>query len=163
MPEAAEPTVNKTPTPESPAPAERSSLGPPKDLPAGQSYYLGTGRRKTAVARVRVRPGKGEFRVNGRPFAEFFHIEKDRRAVGRVLDLTDTRQRVDVFVNIFGGGTTGQAGAIVLGLARALHKSNPAFEPVLRDSGFLTRDSRKVERKKYGQAGARRRFQFSKR
>jgi small subunit ribosomal protein S9 len=162
MPEATEQTNTKA-TAEAPAAAERTSLGPPKDLPPGKAYYLGTGRRKTSVARVRMRPGKGEFRVNGRPLEEFFHIEKDRQAIARVLDVTDTRQRIDVFVNIFGGGTTGQAGAIVLGLARALRESNPAFEPVLRDSGFLTRDSRKVERKKYGQAGARRRFQFSKR
>jgi len=126
-------------------------------------YIWGTGRRKTAVARVRIKPGEGKFLINKKEVDAFFCIDTDRSAVRKPLAVTDTAKRFDVFVNVGGGGTTGQAGAIVLGLARALMKSNPEFEPALRDNQLLTRDARKVERKKYGQSGARRRFQFSKR
>jgi small subunit ribosomal protein S9 len=163
MSEATDQTPVKAMATEAPNTAERS-LGPPRDLPAGQHYYLGTGRRKKAVARVRLRPGSGQITVNGKPFDTYFCVDKDRLAITRVLSATDTRDRVDVFVNLFGGGTTGQSGAVVLGLARALRRANSEYyDSVLRDNGFLTRDSRQVERKKYGQAGARRRFQFSKR
>ena len=126
-------------------------------------YVWGTGRRKTAVARVRIRPGKGKFLINDREFDTFFRIDKDRQAARKPLSVTDSAKSFDVFVNVKGGGTTGQAGAVVLGLARALVKTNRDYEPALREHNLLTRDARKVERKKYGQRGARRRFQFSKR
>jgi small subunit ribosomal protein S9 len=136
----------------------REPAGPP-----GKSYFWGTGRRKRAVARVRVRPGDGTFKVNGRALEDYFHLEKDRQVIAKPLEATGTQRKVDVFVNVRGGGTTGQTGAVALGIARALKKCNPDYEPALREGNFLTRDSRKVERKKYGQRGARRRFQFSKR
>lgn len=133
------------------------------DGPPGKSYFWGTGRRKRAIARVRVRPGKGEFKINGRDADDYFHLPVDRHAINKPLEATGAKKRVDVFVNVRGGGTTGQAGAIVLGIARALKICNPDYEPMLRAGHFLSRDPRKVERKKYGQSGARRRFQFSKR
>lgn len=126
-------------------------------------YVWGTGRRKSSVARVRVRSGEGKFLINDRDVEDYFRVERDRKAVITPLDTTQTRKNLDVFVKVHGGGTTGQAGAIVLGLARALRTANKEYEPLLRDKGLLTRDARKVERKKYGQPGARRRFQFSKR
>lgn len=126
-------------------------------------YIWGTGRRKWAVARVRVRPGPGKFLVNNRDVGEFFRLEKDRKAVSQPLQVTEATASFDVLVTVHGGGVSGQAGAVVLGLARALVKVNPDFEPKLREHRLLTRDARKVERKKYGQSGARRRFQFSKR
>jgi small subunit ribosomal protein S9 len=126
-------------------------------------YLWGTGRRKTAVARVRIKPGSGKFMVNEREVDQFFVTPRDRGDVRKPLAVTDNLKSFDVFVNVQGGGPTGQAGAVVLGLARALVKANPENLPKLRDANLLTRDSREVERKKYGQAGARRRFQFSKR
>lgn len=123
----------------------------------------GTGRRKTAVARVRVKLGNGKFLVNGRTVEEYFRIERDRQAVEAPLRATNRYGSVDVLVNVSGGGTTGQAGAIVLGIARALEALNPSLHQVLADGGFLTRDSRMVERKKFGFKKARRSFQFSKR
>ena len=135
----------------------------PRQGPPGQQFFWGTGRRKRAVARVRVRLGDGAFKINGREIKDFFHREKDRQLIARPLEATESRKKLDVFVNVFGGGTTGQAGAILLGVARALKTCNPDYEQALREGNFLTRDSRKVERKKYGQRGARRRFQFSKR
>ncbi|MDY7109319.1 MAG: 30S ribosomal protein S9, partial [Planctomycetota bacterium] len=141
-----------------PRPTPRSSRVPPDG-----SWWWGTGRRKTAIARVRLRPGTGRFVVNKRPHAEFFTSERDREDLENVLRKTNTNGTLDVFVNVRGGGFTGQAGAIVLGLARALRRYDDSLEPILRDNNFLTRDPRKVERKKYGQPGARRRFQFSKR
>jgi small subunit ribosomal protein S9 len=131
--------------------------------PTKGNWWWGTGRRKTAVARVRIRPGEGKFTVNDKDMAVFFTEERDRNDINNVLEKTNTKGRVDVVVNAHGGGFTGQAGAIILGLGRALKRFDPTLEPILRDNHFLTRDSRKVERKKYGQAGARRRFQFSKR
>ena len=112
---------------------------------------------------MRVRPGTGVFKINNREVDQYFHLEKDRRVIVQPLEATGTSKKVDVLVNVCGGGITGQAGAIVLGVARALKECNPDYEAILRDGNFLTRDSRKVERKKYGQRGARRRFQFSKR
>jgi len=173
----------------------------------GQTVYLGTGRRKTAVARVRIKEGKGEIKINGRELEDFFTEVKDRGAVLGPLELVDLRTRVNVFINVHGGGITGQAGACMQGIARALkdmfgpvpEEPKPAPAPVLaegetapeptesteaetpadpaveeaptpggfarrlRDSGFLTRDSRMKERKKYGRKGARKSFQFSKR
>lgn len=126
-------------------------------------YVWGTGRRKTAVARVRIRPGAGKFLVNDREVPEFFRIEKDRHTAKKPLEVTSSAKSFDVFVNVCGGGITGQAGAVCLGLARALAKTNSEYEPKLREARLLTRDPRRVERKKYGRPGARRRFQFSKR
>ena len=101
--------------------------------------------------------------INKREVEDFFRIDRDRAAAWKPLDVTETRKQYDIFVNVHGGGITGQAGAVMLGIARALVKANPDYEPKLREYQLLTRDPRKVERKKYGQRGARRRFQFSKR
>ncbi len=126
------------------------------------NFTWGTGRRKAAVARVRIRPGEGKFIINERPMDEYFPREGDRLAINTALTISGAA-KWDIFVNVHGGGLTGQTGAVVLGLARALIKADPACESSLRDKGLLTRDARKVERKKYGRAGARRSFQFSKR
>ena len=126
-------------------------------------FIWGTGRRNSSVARVRVKPGKGQLLINKRPVHEYFHLEKDRNAVIAPLKATDTANTLDVFVNVKGGGTTGQAGATMLGIARALKNYDPNLMKPLRDGGYLTRDSRMVERKKPGKPGARRSFQFSKR
>lgn len=124
---------------------------------------MGTGRRKTSVARVRIKEGTGDFVVNGKPFDEFFCVERDRKMVQEVLEVTNTRRTVDVWVRVNGGGTTGQTGAVVLGVARALQVKDPSLHHLLATGGFLTRDDRMVERKKYGRRKARRSFQFSKR
>ncbi len=126
-------------------------------------WFWGLGRRKRAVARVRIRPGEGKFLINKREVNNYFPNERDRQLVVAPLSATDTTKNVDVFVNVKGGGTTGQAGAVAHGLGRALLLANPDYMPLLKEGGFLTRDSRKVERKKPGQPGARKRFQFSKR
>ncbi len=131
--------------------------------PKSGGYHWGTGRRKTSIARVRIKQGTGQFKINGREIDNFFALPRDRQQVVAPLDATDTRKRVDVFVNSTGGGTSGQAGAIALGVARALVRANKAYQAPLRDGNFLTRDPREVERKKYGRRGARRSFQFSKR
>ena len=124
---------------------------------------MGTGRRKTSVARVRVRPGDGKLTINGRALDEHFSIERDRLLVEGPLRATGSYGEVDVWVRVDGGGTTGQAGAIVLGIARALQAMNPDLHHALSGGGYLTRDSRMVERKKYGYKKARKSFQFSKR
>ena len=124
---------------------------------------MGTGRRKTAVARVRIKSGSGVVQINGRSIDEFFCIEKDRMVALSPLRVTDKLGQVDVSIRVNGGGTTGQAGAIVMGIARALEAMNPSLFPALKDGGFFTRDSRMVERKHYGHKKARRGFQFSKR
>lgn len=131
--------------------------------PDKSGFHWGTGRRKAAIARVRIKPGSGKFVVNDKPFDQYFSEIRDRDAVKSPLALTKTENGVDVFVNAHGGGYMGQAGAVLLGLSRALLKYDPSLEPILRDNNLLTRDAREVERKKYGQPGARRRFQFSKR
>lgn len=124
---------------------------------------LGTGRRKTAVARVRVRPGNGKITINDRDFEEYFVTDAERRQVVETLDHVAHRDKVDVLVRVAGGGPMSQAGAVRMGLARALvSMSEENFHP-LRNDGFLTRDSRMKERKKYGLRGARRGTQFSKR
>ncbi len=145
-----------------------------------KTYHWGTGRRKTAVARVRICEGKGNLIINDRPLQEYLTEEKDRNLVTGPLALADVTKRVDVFVNVHGGGFSGQAGAISQGIARALKEmfgletvqeqpvEEGAAAPVtlakkLRDSGYLTRDGRMKERKKYGRKGARKSFQFSKR
>jgi small subunit ribosomal protein S9 len=138
--------------------AKRLPVGPDK---AG--FFWGTGRRKSAVARVRIKAGDGKFLVNDREVNKFFTEVRDQGDSVLPLKLTKTVGAVDVFVNVRGGGFAGQAGAVMLGVSRALLNYDPALEPILREHSLLTRDSRKVERKKYGQAGARRRFQFSKR
>ena len=124
---------------------------------------LGTGRRKSAVARVRIRPGSGQILINRRPIEEYFAIEQDRRQVTDTLDLAGCTKNVDVVITVRGGGTTGQAGACKMGIARALVSHDMASFPALRDAGVLTRDSRMKERKKYGLHGARKGTQFSKR
>ncbi|MCA9286522.1 MAG: 30S ribosomal protein S9 [Phycisphaerales bacterium] len=131
--------------------------------PDAHGWWWGTGRRKTAIARVRLKPGSGEFKVNNKNHDEFFTEDRDRNDLMSVLEKTSLKGKVDVQVSCLGGGFTGQAGAVVLGLGRAIKKYDSSLESILRENGFLTRDARKVERKKYGQAGARRRFQFSKR
>jgi small subunit ribosomal protein S9 len=128
-----------------------------------QPFVWGTGRRKSAVARVRIKAGTGNITVNEKPFEEFFRNVQERLDVTAPLRVTDTKERYDVWVNVLGGGKSGQAGAIRLGLARALKVENPGLEPVLREHGLLTRDSRMIERKKYGLHKARRAVQFSKR
>lgn len=130
---------------------------------AKKHYFWGTGRRKTSVARVRLRPGSGSFEVNKKALDKYFTEERDRQDALAPLQATETFGKVDVFVNVRGGGITGQAGAIMLGVARALKKANSEYDDALRAGGFLTRDSRMKERKKYGKRGARRSFQFSKR
>lgn len=124
---------------------------------------IGTGRRKTSVARVRLKPGTGQFVINDRPLNEFFRLERNRLQVESPLKATDQLGKLDVWVKVEGGGTTGQAGAIVLGISRALEAVNPSLHATLSEGGFLTRDPRMVERKKYGYKKARRSFQFSKR
>lgn len=124
---------------------------------------MGTGRRKTSVARVRIKDGSGEFTVNGKPFDEFFCVERDRKMVQEALNMTEMRDKVDVWVRVNGGGTTGQTGAVILGVARALQVKDPSLHGTLAAGGFLTRDDRMVERKKYGRRKARRSYQFSKR
>jgi len=124
---------------------------------------LGLGRRKTSVARVRLRAGSGSFLVNGRPLAEFFGTLRDINEAKGPLGLLETPDTYDVEASVHGGGPHGQAGALSLGVARALKIANPVLFERLRGGGFLTRDPRMKERKKYGRRGARRGFQFSKR
>ncbi|MGE5571175.1 MAG: 30S ribosomal protein S9 [Rhodospirillales bacterium] len=130
---------------------------------AAPVQYLGTGRRKSAVARIFLRPGKGQITVNGRPFEDYFVTESARTTVRQPLLATETADRFDVLALVDGGGVQGQAGAARLGIARALVEFNAELRPRLKQLGFLTRDPRRHERKKYGQKGARKRFQFSKR
>ncbi len=125
--------------------------------------YLGTGRRKTSVARVFLRPGKGEIQVNGRAFEKYFPTESSRALVRQPLAATETIDKFDLLILADGGGVAGQAGAARLGIARALVEFNAELRSRLKKLGFLTRDPRAHERKKYGQKGARKRFQFSKR
>jgi small subunit ribosomal protein S9 len=143
-----------------------------------KSYYLGTGRRKTAVARVRLSEGTGQILINDRPLEQFFTEDKDRNAVTGPLELVEMRNRLNLTARVEGGGFTGQAGAVSQGIARALksmfglqtggtsdgqEEAAGGMAKKLRDSGYLTRDGRMKERKKYGRKGARKSFQFSKR
>jgi small subunit ribosomal protein S9 len=125
--------------------------------------YLGTGRRKRSVARVFLRPGTGEIHVNGRAFENYFQTESGRAVVRQALAATETADKFDLLILAAGGGIAGQAGAVRLGIARALVEFNVELRPRLKKLGFLTRDPRQHDRKKYGQKGARKRFQFSKR
>ena len=125
--------------------------------------FLGTGRRKTAVARVRLATGSGKITVNGRAFDVYFPLDTLRSTASQPLTVTATGDKLDVRVNVTGGGPNGQAGAVRHGISRALLKFDATLRPALKAEGFLTRDPRMRERKKYGQPGARKRFQFSKR
>ncbi len=171
-----QPTTPIAPSPGSEAPATpvdqpeqtpplagAASATPEVAPPPANAIHWGTGRRKSSVARVRLIPGSGNVLVNERPVEQYFSEPQDRLDVVAPLEITGVRKYWDVRVNVNGGGHTGQAGAIRLGMARAVVKAYSQHEGALRDAGFLTRDSRIVERKKYGQRKARRRFQFSKR
>ena len=125
--------------------------------------YYGTGRRKTSTARVYLRPGTGEVRVNRKTFEQYFPNQALRMIIRQPLNLTDTANKFDIVVNVAGGGPAGQAGAVRHGITRALMEFNADLRPALKDAGLVTRDPRAKERKKYGQKGARKRFQFSKR
>ena len=165
----------ETPVIEQPAPEAPAAVAAPVSTPAPApapaepqvkvkpSYVWGTGRRKTAVARVRIATGSGKIQINGRTLNDYFSGERDRKAIFGPLEVTNTGGKLDIWVETDGGGPTGQADAIIMGLGRALAKYDPTVEVNLRNAGYLTRDSRMKERKKYGQRGARRRFQFSKR
>jgi small subunit ribosomal protein S9 len=128
-----------------------------------QVHYYGTGRRKTASARVFMRPGSGEMRVNDRPLDDYFPNEVLKMVIKQPLELTETTQTFDIVATVAGGGSAGQAGAIRHGITRALMEYNIELRDRLKSAGLVTRDPRKKERKKYGQKGARARFQFSKR
>jgi len=125
--------------------------------------YYGTGRRKTSTARVFLRPGTGAISVNHRPFESFFPTEALRTGIRQPLILTETADKFDILATVAGGGVSGQAGAVRLGIARALVEYSSELRKSLKNEGLLTRDARAKERKKYGMAGARKRFQFSKR
>jgi small subunit ribosomal protein S9 len=143
-------------TPTAPAPVTQSAL-------ADKMTWWGTGRRKTAIARVRLKKGTGRIVVNGLEYEKYFDAVQDRLLILNPLQTAKSVNRFDVFSNCNGGGKTGQAGAMVLGIARAILKADPSQELAMRDAGLLTRDGRMKERKKYGRRGARRGFQFSKR
>ena len=128
-----------------------------------ENTYYATGRRKTAVARTWLRPGKGEIVINNKPMDEYFRVDAAKQITAQPLELTNTVGEYDIRVNVKGGGTVGQAGAVRHGITQALFQVNPEFRQILKRAGFVKRDPRKKERKKYGQKGARARFQFSKR
>jgi len=142
---------------------EQSGPTEARVLSDNRLQYYGTGRRKSAAARVFLRPGAGKFTVNDRSFEEYFPSEMLKMVIRQPLVITETGEKFDIFVRVRGGGFTGQAGALRHGISRALVEYNPELRRKLKEAGFLTRDPRKVERKKYGQPGARKRFQFSKR
>lgn len=148
-------------TPAAATPAQASTRG--KVVVGGKVYFWGTGRRKKSVARVRITAGDGLYKVNEREVDEYFKETKDRHFVRSPLIAANIAGNLNITVNVQGGGHTGQAGALVQGLGRALSMFDPSLRPGQKEGGFLTRDSRMKERKKYGQRGARRRFQFSKR
>lgn len=150
-------------TPATPVAEHKPAVGPGNKTKEKYGYWWGTGRRKTSVARVRIRPGDGKFLINKRELDDYFRRDQDRKAAAAPLRVVQGEKTFDVFVNVRGGGITGQAGATLLGVARALRSYDENYIGTLRDNGLLTRDPRMVERKKPGQAGARRRFQFSKR
>ncbi len=128
-----------------------------------ETRYYATGKRKTSIARTWIKPGTGQVTVNGRDIDEFFTVETAKMVLRQPMELTGTLGQIDVMVNVAGGGVSGQAGAIKHGISKALIEFDPQYRGVLKKAGFLTRDARKKERKKYGQRGARARFQFSKR
>jgi len=126
-----------------------------------EERYYATGKRKTAVARVWLRPGDGNITINKRHIDDYLKRETAKMVIRQPLELTETLGKYDIYVNVRGGGMSGQAGAIKHGISKALLEVNPDFRPLLKKAGFLTRDSRVKERKKYGQPGARKRFQYS--
>ena len=128
-----------------------------------KEVYQGTGRRKSSIARVLLSPGKGSFTINGKEYKEYLCRESLTILVNQPMNTVGTVNDFDIMANVKGGGLTGQAGAIRLGISRALLKADNNYRGLLKSAGFLTRDSRRVERKKYGQPGARKKFQFSKR
>lgn len=128
-----------------------------------KAVYKGTGRRKSSIARVIMTPGKGTIQINGKDYKDYLCRDSLATVVAQPLETIEALKSYDISVNVNGGGLTGQAGAIRLGIARALLEVDSSHRPALKSAGFLTRDARKVERKKYGQPGARKRFQFSKR
>ncbi len=132
-------------------------------MATAQEVYAATGKRKTAIARVRLVPGTGTIQVNHRPFEEYFGRATSKMVVRQPLELVEANDKYDVHVNVCGGGLSGQADAIKHGISKALIAADPTRRPALKKAGFLTRDARKKERKKYGQPGARKRFQYSKR
>ncbi len=136
---------------------------PKKKVADKGGFWWGTGRRKSSVARVRIKPGSGKLIVNKKELTDYFRRVQDQNSVLAPLKVVDALNSFDVFINVNGGGTTGQSGASLLGIARALKNYDENYLQALRDSGHLTRDPRMVERKKPGQRGARKRFQFSKR
>jgi len=156
-----ESTLNVKVGGEAKAPAAQPK--PVKKEPDKGGFWWGTGRRKSAIARVRLKPGEGKLLINDKELDNYFCREQDRNTVLAPLKAIGTETAFDVFINADGGGTTGQAGASCLGIARALREYDESLVPGLREGGYLTRDSGMVERKKPGQRGARRRFQFSKR
>ena len=140
-----------------------SAVAKAKSAAEGALQYYGTGRRKTSAARVYLRPGGGAITVNSKTFDAYFPNEMLKMIIRQPLVITETVDKFDVLVRVSGGGSSGQAGALRHGIARALVEYNPELRGKLKEAGFLTRDPRKVERKKYGRPGARKRFQFSKR
>jgi len=150
--------MTTTPATTTPAPTARG-----KTVIGGKVFFWGTGRRKKSVARVRFTAGDGKFLVNQRQVDDYFKETKDRHYVRAPLIAANIAGTFDIHVTVSGGGYTGQAGALVQGLGRAISIYDPTLRPGQKEGGFLTRDSRMKERKKYGQRGARRRFQFSKR
>jgi len=172
QPEASSNPAEPAATPE-PAVAPVVPVSSPAPVPGTQTqtrrsgrhggFTWGVGRRKASVARVRIRPGEGQVKVNKKDLKDYFSLNQDQECVLGPLNATETQRKFDVFINVRGGGTTGQSGAIRMGLARALVIADAQFESTLRDRGYLPRDSRVVERKKPGRRKARRRFQFSKR
>ena len=130
---------------------------------AETTEFLGTGRRKTAIARVRLASGSGKVTVNGRPLENYFVVDTQRMLLLQPLTVTESLSKYDIRVNVIGGGPNGQAGAVRHGIARALIEADANLRPTLKAQGLLTRDPRMKERKKYGQPGARKRFQYSKR
>ena len=155
--------VQANPTTEATSAAPAAAPTRARVVVGGKTFFLGTGRRKTSVARVRIVVGEGKFIVNDRDVNGYFTEVRDQQMVRAPLIAANLAASVDVFVNVQGGGFTGQAGAVVQGLGRAISLYDPALRKPINDGGFLTRDSRMKERKKYGLRGARRAFQFSKR
>ena len=152
--------IDKSIAKDVPSPASAPSH---RKEPDKGGFYWGTGRRKSSVARVRIKPGDGKMIVNKKELDEYFRLAEHRNTVYAPLKAIEAEKNFDIYVNVNGGGITGQAGAILLGIARALLNYDENLSQPLRDGGFMTRDSRMKERKKYGQRGARRKFQFSKR
>jgi small subunit ribosomal protein S9 len=158
---AVEPAAEAAPEPTVEVPVTEPQ--PEAVVPANGGPFYGTGRRKTSIARVYLRPGSGELRVNGVPLDKFFTVPAWRKAAREALLFLNVASQYDAEITVRGGGPAGQAGAVRLGVARALALATPALRPRLRQNGFLTRDPRMKERKKYGQKGARKRFQWTKR